>query len=366
MSWYCPLPYTSLSSDPLGRYALCCESMPSPHHCNDMTISQFKNSDYMKKVRNGFKLDNPLSIPEIKKACFQCKLKEDQGAVSKRQREIFRTKEVTSNEKFMELKLIGNICNYACLMCHPLSSSKIAEEQGINYPKYFNHSDEWYDDFKEISTEYDYFKFSGGEPFMSPTTKKIINILIDSGRSKNIKLQFNSNGSASKHVIQRLLDNFKFIDFCFSIDAWGERNSLIRKHSTWEFTEDRIWDYSALLHKNKNFKISVHPCVSILNIGYLYEFEDYVNEYSFLDNFNFSISNTLAFPHYYNASYLPYDIKQLYLEKNYNFINSEKCGYADSTIGILESDNVDMRHFKEGIHKIPYYEKWYPEFVKYA
>ena len=362
MSWYCPLPFTSLSSDPLGRYALCCESLPSPHHCDDMTISQFKNSDYMKNVQNGFHLDNPLSVPEIKEACNQCKLKEDQGTVSKRQREL---QDLRSNH-FMELKLIGNICNYACLMCHPVSSSKIAEEEGFNYPKYFNHSDAWYDDFKEVSKDYTYFKFSGGEPFMSPTTKKIINILIDSGRSNDIRLQFNTNGSASKAVIQRLLNNFKDVNICFSIDAWGERNSIIRKHSSWEFTEDRIWDYSSLLLRNKNFSMSVHPCISILNIGYMYEFKSYVKEYSFLKNFTFSVSNTLAFPSYYNAAYLPYDIKQKYLEKNYDFLIDEECQHEQGIIGILESDNVNLEYFRMGINKIPNYKEWYPEFVKYG
>jgi len=364
LSWYCPLPYASLSSDPLGHYALCCESMPSAHHCNDMTLSQFKNSDYMKKVRNGFKLDDPLSVPEIKEACYQCKLKEDQGTVSKRQRELKIPDE--RYKDFIELKLIGNICNYACLMCHPLSSSKIAEEQGINYPKYFNLSDEWYNDFKEVSKDYSYFKFSGGEPFMSPTTKKIINILIDSGRSNEITLQFNSNGSASKAVIQRLLDNFMRVDVCFSIDAWGERNSIIRKHSSWEFTEDRIWDYTVLLHANKNFSVSMHPCISILNIGYMYEFEQFVNEYSFLSNFYFTVSNTLAYPSYYNAAYLPYDIKQKYLDDNYDFLNSKNCLNSTGILGILESDNVNLYHFREGINKIPNYKEWYPEFVKYG
>jgi len=361
VSWYCPLPFTSLSSDPLGRYALCCESWPSPHHCDDMTLSQFKNSDYMKNVQNGFKLDDPLSVPEIKEACHQCKLKEEQGTVSKRQREL---QDLRSNN-FMELKLIGNICNYACLMCHPLSSSKIAEEQGINYPKYFNHSDEWYDDFKEVSKDYTYFKFSGGEPFMSPTTKKIINILIDSGRSNDIRLQFNTNGSASKPVLQRLLDNFKDVNICFSIDAWGERNSIIRKHSSWEFTEDRIWDYSSLLLNNKNFSMSVHPCISILNIGYIHEFKPYVKEYSFLKKFTFSVSNTLAFPSHWNAAYLPYDIKQKYLEKNYDFLKDKSCLHEQGIIGILESDNANLEYFREGINKIPDYKKWYPEFVKY-
>ena len=363
MSWYCPLPYNSLSSEPLGKYALCCESKPSPHHCNDMTISQFKNSEYMKKVREGFKRENPLEVPEIASACFQCKLKEDQGAVSKRQRE---NKEDVEFKRFMELKLIGNICNYACLMCSPASSSKIAEELGISLPKYFKHSDEWWDDFKEVSKEYNYFKFSGGEPFMSPTTKKIIDILINSGRSHNIKLQFNTNGSASKSVLQRLLNNFNSVNICFSIDAWGERNSLIRKHSSWDFTENRIWDYLTLLVSNKNMTMSIHPCVSILNIGYLHEFENIVNQFKFTYRFKFSVSNTLAYPLYYNAAYLPQNIKQVYLKNNYEFLNSDLCDASKSVISLLQADGEDLFKFKEGISHIPNYKKWYPEFINYA
>ena len=363
MSWYCPLPYNSLSSEPLGKYALCCESEPSPHHCNDMTISEFKNSEYMKKIREGFKRKNPLEVPEIASACYQCKLKEDQGTISKRQRE---NKEDGAFRQFMELKLIGNICNYACLMCAPNSSSKIAEEQGVSFPKYFNHSDEWWDDFEEVSKDYTYFKFSGGEPFMSPTTKKIIDILINSGRSHNIKLQFNTNGSASKSVLQRLLNNFNAVNICFSIDAWGERNSLIRKHSSWSFTEDRIWEYLTLLASNKNMSMSIHPCVSILNIGYLHEFENVVNQFKFIDRFMFSVSNTLAYPLYYNAAFLPYDIKQKYLECNHDFLNSKECEREGGVVGILESDSVDLKHFKKGIHLTPNYKKWYPEFIAYA
>lgn len=363
MSWHCPLPYISMSSQPLGYYGLCCESDVSQHHCTEMTLSEFQNSDYMKTVREGFKLEDPLSVPEIYKACYQCKFKEDQGGFSKRQRELTYER---YQKNFIEFKLIGNICNYACLMCHPLSSSKIAEERGIDLPKYFNLSDEWYDDLKEVSKDYSYFKFSGGEPFMSPTTNKIIKALIETGRADEMKLQFNTNGSASKKVIQKLLDTFKEVNICFSIDAWGERNSLIRKHSTWEFTEDRLWDYSALLHNNKNFTLNVHPCVSILNIGYLYEFGRYIKQFHANERFHFSLSNTLAYPYHYNPAYMPYDIKQTYLEKNYDFLMSDECLKPEGTIGILKADNVDMRHFREGIHKIPYYEKWYPEFIKYG
>lgn len=363
MSWHCPLPYKSISSNPQGYYALCCESDISPHHSTEMTLSEFRNSEYMKKIKEGFKLEDPLLVPEIHKACYQCKYKEDQGGFSKRQRELTYER---YQETFIEFKLIGNICNYACLMCHPLSSSKIAEERGIDLPKYFNFEDDWYDDLKELSKDYSYYKFSGGEPFMSPTTSKIIRALIDTGRSHEIKLQFNTNGSASKKVVQKLLDNFREVNICFSIDAWGERNSIIRKHSTWEFTEDRLWDYSSLLYKNEHMSLNVHPCISILNIGYLNDFEPYIKQFYGNKRFCFSVSNTLAYPYHFNAAYMPYDIKQMYLEKNYDFLMSDECDKPQSTIGILEADNVDIRYFREGIHKIPYYEKWYPEFTKYA
>ena len=49
MSWYCPLPFNSISSDPSGYYALCCESAPSEMHCTKNTLSEFKNSDYIMK-----------------------------------------------------------------------------------------------------------------------------------------------------------------------------------------------------------------------------------------------------------------------------------------------------------------------------
>ena len=118
-----------------------------------------------------------------------------------------------------------------------------------------------------------------------------------------------------------MLDNFKRVDVCFSIDAWGERNSAIRKHSTWEFTEDMLWDYADLCRTNKNFNLTVHPCVSALNVGYLYEFEPFVTEAKNLGNFNFTVSNTLAWPQEINIAKLPSEIKAKYLKDNYDFSN---------------------------------------------
>lgn len=371
MNWHCPLPFNSLSSDPQGYYALCCESRPSPHHCQEMTFSEFKQSEYMINVRKGFQSENPMAIPEIAHACEQCKRKEKQGVLSKRQKELKHEIDETLWTNFVELKLIGNICNYACVMCHELSSSKIAEEKKIDLPKWFDLSNDWYDDFAEVSKDYNYFKFSGGEPFMSPTTNKILDVLINSGRSKDIELQFCTNGSPSKKVVKRLLDNFGEIDFCFSIDAWGERNSIIRKHSSWEFTEDRLWDYAELIYNHDNFRMSLNPCISILNIGYLYEFEPFVSQFKFLNGkdpkLTFSVSNTLAYPDELNAIYLPMNVKKQYWNLNKKFLQSDliRNSEAISVINLLTNENEgNIELLKKGLDKkIIGAEIWYPEIM---
>jgi hypothetical protein len=364
MTWYCPLPFNSISSNPAGYYALCCESDPSEMHCTTSTLSEFKNSDYMNTIRDGFLSDDPMSVPQIREACHQCISKEREGATSKRMRELIET----THTHFMELKLIGNICNYACIMCGPVSSSKIAEEVGLDIPKWFTLSDEWWDDFDKISKDYKCFKFSGGEPFMSPTTKKILNRLIKTGRAKEIDLQFNTNGSGSKKVIQRLLDNFRRVNIGFSIDAWGERNSIIRKHSTWGFTEDILWDYSDLCRTNEHFYLTIHPCISALNVGYLYEFEPFVNEACHLSNLVFSVSNTLAWPREINIANLPLEVKAKYLKDNYKFLsNASIVSNGEAVINLLQTESKNLLGWSpEWISKnVPDWKKWYPEYVRY-
>ena len=369
MSWYCPLPFNSISSDPSGYYALCCESAPSEMHCTKNTLSEFKNSDYMNTIRDGFLSDDPKAVPEIQEACTICISKESQGHASKRIREVKGLVDAPHLKKFLELKLIGNICNYACIMCSSKSSSKIAEEEGLDIPKWFDLSGDWWDDFDEVSKDYNYFKFSGGEPFMSPTTKKVISRLIKNGHAEKSCIQFNTNGSGSKKVLQRIIDNFKQVQLCFSIDAWGERNSIIRKHSTWEFTEDILWDYADLCRTNENFSMSIHPCVSALNVGYLYEFEPFIKEAcGSLNELRFSVSNTLAWPPEINIAHLPSGVKAKYLKDNYKFLsNTSIVSNGQAVINLLQTESKNLLGWSpEWIAKsVPDWKKWYPEYVWY-
>ena len=371
MSWYCPLPFNSISSTTLGNYELCCESCPSPHHCNDMTMKEFVNSEYMKTVREGFLSDNPKSVKEIAFACHTCIGKENQGAISKRMRAM--NSEFYMDGNFMELKLIGNICNFACVMCWPGASSRIAEEKTVesfkwrqqnpNWTKYPILNDKWWKDFDEMAPKFYHFKFSGGEPFMSPTFKKILDRLKNIGHT-DISIRITTNGSASKKRIEKLLNDFTEISIYLSIDAWGKRNEIIRKGSNWDLLETRTWEYCDLLYKYNNMKLLILPCVSILNIGYLYEFKKLLETVG--EKVYFATTNTLYTPLEFNAYYLPNKIKKLYLENNRKFLSLERCHDSNAVLKLLENETtIDFppKHISYLESKIPDWRTWWKEFV---
>ena len=405
-NFYCPLPFNSISSNTTGYYALCCEAkhygsnvrkrvirdkgyenLFDPIHCTEATLSEFKNSDYMKHIRDAFNSDNPLESKEVQVACYNCIEKEKLGLKSKRQRDLdkfddesrFFVKNFGADFKFLELKLIGNICNLECVMCSEYSSSKIAERKGVDkkldifgklaYPKYPELSDEWWDDFKNIAPEYKGFKFSGGEPFMSPVYKKAVKILEEIGHT-DIRLQFGSNGSASKKTIEKLCQTFAHISLNLSVESWGERNNIIRLGSDWDFMESRIYQYCKLAQKYENLKVTLSPCINILNIGYLHEFEDWHKAFSVSGTITLSFDNKLLNPPGLNISNIPNKVREKYWNDNIDFLtyNSEFEERNKNLIDNLRPALIDP-DFKRSILwlnlNIPDWEKWYPEYVEY-
>jgi len=357
-----------------------------PIHCTDATLSEFKNSEYMKHIRDAFNSDNPLESEEIQIACHNCIKKEQLGLKSKRLRDLdkyddqeaYFVKNFGTDFKFLELKLIGNICNLECVMCSEHSSSKIAERKfltedlddygKLKYPKYPELSDEWRDDFKNIAPEYHGFKFSGGEPFMSPVYKKAIKILEEIGHT-NIRIQFGTNGSASEKTMEKLCETFGHISVSLSVEAWGERNDIIRLGSDWNFLESRIYQYSKLAEKYPDFRLTLSPCINILNIGYLHEFKPWYD--AFVNGrIALSFDNKLLNPRPLNISKIPNKVREKYWNDNIDFLtcDSEFKEKNKNLIENLKPALVDS-NFNASINwlelNIPNWEEWYPEYVEY-
>ena len=365
--WYCPIPFKSASTNTSGFYTLCCVAREGTekYHLTEHTMSEFINSDWMKNIQHEFKHGDPLKSEEIKHVCRSCINREESSWKSKSLREI----EIDEKKgKYLEFKL-GNICNLECIMCTPKISSAIAERQGItHWPKYINLSEEWYEDFKQIAPDYESFRFSGGEPFMAPAMKRILNCLEDIGHT-NIAIKASTNGSPSKKVLEKLCQTFKKINLTFSVEAWGNRNDIIRINSTWDFTYNRMMDYFELAKKYKNFYISYAPTISVANIGYLYLFRDFIEQIKNYKNIYFTLTNAVATPIQLNAFYLPNDVKKYYLEKNENFLNMEYVKNGKTILKNLQTELINEKDFSASIEflnkKIPTWREWYPEFLPY-
>jgi wyosine [tRNA(Phe)-imidazoG37] synthetase (radical SAM superfamily) len=366
--WYCPVPFKSASVNPTGYYTLCCVAKvgSEKYHLTKNTMSEFISSDWLSNIKNKFnsKDINLLEDDEIKNVCISCIKREQSGFKSKRIREM-----ETIKPPYLEFKL-GNICNLECVMCNSYSSSKIAEKEGLSdkYPKYIHLTEEWYEDFKKIAPQYGAFRFSGGEPFMAPSMKRILKCLEEIGHT-NVILWASTNGSPSKKVIEGLCKKFKRVSITVSVEAWGNRNDIIRIGSTWDFMHSRIIDYLDLAKKYPNFRITYTPAVSIVNIGYLHLFTDFVNEIKDYSNATFSVSNAVATPIELNAFYLPNDIKKYYLEKNENFLNMKHVKNGKTILKNLQTELINEKDFSASIEflnkKIPTWREWYPEFLPY-
>ena len=162
-------------------------------------------------------------------------------------------------------------------------------------------------------------------------------------------------------LIKRLLETFKKVSIIFSVDAWGKRNELIRINSDWDFIEDRLWDYGALTLKYDNLKLIVSMCVNVLNIGYVHDFDHFLD--TFTNKLQFSTSNTLAGPEYLNAYYLPREVKDEYLNRF-----TGRSDNPDAITTLLKSEYKGDK-FKKHLDKLsltcPNWREWWPEFIPY-
>lgn len=365
--WYCPLPFKSLSSDPSGNWTLCCEAEKSGMSVYDTSPTDFLKSDYMNKIKKGFNSPDPSKTQEILDACKPCFDKENAGLQSKRQNELVRYAEKDRSD-FFEVKLIGNICNFKCISCSPEASSSLAEEMGVqdDYKKYHVLPDMFWDDFDEISKKFPMMNFSGGEPFMSPTVKAILKRAIASGQSKNMRIMFNTNGYPKPERIDELLKHFKTVQLAVSIDAYGKRNEVIRRGSDWEELDDRVFGYAAIARRNQRFALSINPVISVLNIGYMDELEDWFKQYNRFTNQEdvlFGL-NFVQWPSTMNPSNMPRKIKDLYKSKPHHKALDEIYDNRRTDI----SDEVFSEHLREMSRLSNWTIDWktyYPEFMPY-
>lgn len=305
---FCPLPWMHLGTHPHGGVTPCCisdmtagknrardfnEDGDKFFNLNDHDISTHMNSDYYKQIR--LEMLNDIEP----KACERCYQEERKGIESKRQHEskVYPdfdsdyASRLTSEDggipldlRFVELRL-GNVCNVRCRTCNPASSSRWVKDykeivesldfvnDGYSWLDH-KHDFQWpedenfYQDLFDCAPNMEVLYINGGEPTLIKAHWKYLEMLVESGRSKNIILWYNINMTSIPDKAIPLWKEFKEARVCPSIDCLDTRNHFIRYPTKWLDVESNL----DMLLKEEALNVRITQTVSAYNYMYLDEF----------------------------------------------------------------------------------------------
>lgn len=203
----------------------------------------------------------------------------------------------------VELK-INNTCNLSCVMCDSWSSStwdkivKANPQLPDSMKKIYGTSpkQKWHKDIEALTKYLDkckVLKFTGGEPFLIPQTFKIIDYCIQSGLSKNITLEFITNGTQDLVQYIDKFKKFKQTSIQYSIDAVGKRFEYIRQGAKWNDVESKVLDFQKQI-KHTNIHLGLVVAVQVLNYRNLPELKSWADKH----NLEMNTKNYVTDPEY--------------------------------------------------------------------
>lgn len=311
----CYLPYNSLQFFHSSKYiSPCCNLIPTVETDYIQPIIRIKQAITEKK---------PFLNCSI---CYNC---EADGKISERTRYLI---ELTDNQldNFLREQEVAafnihctfsNLCNMACRSCNVDTSSLFAKIETGKEMKTSTISDDsnyWNTLLNSIKTEVNQRELvnlviSGGEGFVQPDFKKLLDWLIVNDIASKINLTVNTNGIVdNEKFIKFLCDNFKQVSLAVSVDSIYENYHYVRWPGTWERIEDNLNTFSYYRNNTKNFNFFLTPVWSINNIFYVADwilyFENFKQKYNF--PYFFAYDTPLYQPSWLDIKYMPDYVKK--------------------------------------------------------
>jgi MoaA/NifB/PqqE/SkfB family radical SAM enzyme len=232
------------------------------------SVEEIWNSEFLKDFRMK-KINN-----EYIKFCETCYQEDSMGVASKRQAVIdayykdnkHLIDEAKENNGMMstmpvwwELRL-SSICNEACRMCIPQTSSKMRDEFAkfsdelpssvkknteaaiiqYNSHGYLGESEFFLNQFWENINDIKYLELHGGEPTADKRLWELVEKVVSSGHSKHIHVHVHTNIHSLQQRHIELWDQFRTGWIGVSIDAYGDENEYIRHGSKWTAIENNL------------------------------------------------------------------------------------------------------------------------------
>jgi len=314
---YCPIPWIFQAVRNNGDIRICCQANVTenqgvvrhddgtPFNAGKDDMSLARNATLMKEVRKN------MLAGEWSNECGRCKKEEDAGLNSRRQYELDNWKysaeqaiaDTAEDGSIEDVKLryydlrFGNLCNLACRMCGP-TDSHTWYEQWSNYHGSTNYKDthglvqlsrndkgrletadyDWHGsetfwqqleaNIKNIEHVY----MAGGEPMMIERHYEFLQKCIDSGHSKNIILEYNTNMSNLPNRVLDMWTQFKQVRVGASMDGMGQVVEYQRWPLKWSQAYKNLQKLDEYAQRNSNIMAWLACTVTAYNIWHIPEF----------------------------------------------------------------------------------------------
>ena len=355
---FCLAPFTQITYGPLDT------ASPCPYLGGD--IWNFSPETTLKDIwlSKEYELLRESFTKNIKDThCSRCWEEEDHGKQSARNINFqFKYKEkivdfINGGYKLGPRQInlrVSNICNLRCRSCNSQSSvtfnieGKYYEEKNnllptfyTKFPNSFEFSDSQIDGIFELSNNLRRIEFYGGEPLVDKPTLKLLEKLVENGKSKEITLFYNTNGitvPTNKHT--ELWKHFEKLEFNFSIDGIEDHFTYIRHPGKWEDLLNNIQFIKNQLSNILNVPVEskIICTIQTLNIYYLPEM---IKMFESLELSYFL--NLVTSPAYYDIKNIPDNVKKEIIDK---LLVLPQKSEITSIISILKSKSND-KHWEE-------------------
>lgn len=353
---FCVAPWVHLYVHPTGEVKTCCVGTSKIGNSKTHSLKEIWNSDTLKEYRKNF-VDG-----KIGSNCQTCINFEKNGIHSLRQAlnllfddEIENLKNQTTPDGSLEefkLKYIdvrySNFCNFKCRTCYDEYSSSILnednKEKGKNNNIIIFPGKTESDLVNQILDHVEHAKkiyFAGGEPLIQPEHWKVLDKLIELGKT-DVELYYNTNLSSLRYKDNTVLDYWKQFDnitVAASIDGWKEPAEFWRSGTKWEVIVDHIRQIQQV---TPHVKLGTTTTIGWPNLWNALDFVDHCIDTNFIDPSLISI-NVLQGPIAYSLTSLPQFKKnnaKMRIEQTL-----EKAEYANLNEGLLYSNLLGLLSF---------------------
>tara|TARA_R110001606_G_scaffold135407_2_gene272433 strand:+ start:41 stop:1393 length:1353 start_codon:yes stop_codon:yes gene_type:complete len=353
---FCINPFYQFMVKTDGTSGVCC-NLDTPRNeemlgnVNNTSIKDIWNSDFYKSLRlqllNGEKPD----------VCTKCWKEEDQGLDSVRitsNREFDLVDESINLEKcaeddgyletnpgFLDLRL-GNLCNLKCRSCSSDQSSQIQKENLKLEKKhgkmhFFNtnkndnlfdwiNDDSFWKELQDILPSVNLIYFVGGEPTLHERHYEILQKIIDDGRAKDVKLQYNTNLTNIQDRFISLTNQFREVELAVSIDGYGELNDYIRYPSEWKTIQHNL---DRLTNEMSSLTLAIDLTLMSLNALRYLDVCDWLIDYNKKIGLLIMIFHICYEPKHMSLYVIPSKVRRKYLEESKERIANIKQSFIE-------------------------------------